>query len=677
MAELALALDTDRITYLTDKARIHILQGDDRLAISVINQIPEDKRKWAHLEKQARALTNLRDFSAAIETIEQAREISNRHPWTLISTARILARMGGRETEARALIQEVRTLMENGIYFPEAKFAEVYYYLGEKEKALRSLEKGFEQKGTWQMLELRFPRYLRLFSDELRYWTLVEKMKFPPLPAEDPFYDREQEMRFAKGGSSISTFSIESKKSIRKIAVLPFTSISSEENQAWFADAVTQTLTTQLGKIQALSVTAHTSASQFKGSDDTVLEISRSLNVDALIEGSIIRIGDQVQITANLVNGLSGESQWGDIFVDSVDDLLSLQGKVALEIAKSVSVTITPENTSALAGRHAVSRKAFEYYLQGVAQKGYSEESGKRTLRFAELAIEEDPNFGSAYILKARTLMELLYWGFARGDEPIDQTKAALAQALFIDPQLPEALGLAGQIAFFVDRDFALAERQMVQAVKAVPNDAELHRTYSDLLGISQRHSESIKHARRAQELDPLNARVAHSLSWAHFRNGDYGRALEAAEEVIRLDAGSFAGYHNKAFTLVGKGQAAEAEKYLRLAYVKSGEAPFFLARMGYALGVLGHKEEATRLLQQLEGIVEVEPGEVKAHHFGLLYLGMGNDVKAIEWFERALEDGDMAVVYLGSNFYWDADRKPLRDNPKYQRLLRRIGLPE
>jgi serine/threonine protein kinase/Flp pilus assembly protein TadD len=620
-------------------------------------------------------LIGLGQLSEAREKIERASVISDDHPDTQLLLAEILARSDD-SASARSILESIEDERKM-MYVSPMAIATVYAALGDWDSTFRLLEEGYASRDGWRFTLLRTHHRLTLMGDQPRYWDLVDRMKFPALPVQHPFYEKEQAIRFGRGASSVSISAAESKQRIRKLAVLPFTSIASEENQAWFADAVTQTLRTQLGKIQALSVIAHTSASQFKDSDDSVPEIARQLKVDALIEGSVIRVGDQVQITANLVNGSSGETQWGDIFVDSVDDLLSLQGKVAGEIAKSVKITMTPENTALLTEGDRVSRKAFEYYLQGVAQKGYSEDDENATLRFAEQAIEEDPNFASAHILKAQTLMQLLYWGYARGDEPIKQLKASLDRAMALNPRLPEAQSVAGSIALFIDRDIDSAEQHLAQAVQDGSNDADTHKAYAELLGILRRHPESITHARRAQELDPLNARVGHAVAWAHFRSGDYSSALEASEEVIKLDQDSFAGYHNKAFTLIGMGQDTEAEKNLRLAYEKSGQAPFYLARLGYGLGVLGKKEEAAKLLKQLEGIAQVESEEVKAHHFGLLYLGLGEDAKAIEWFERALDEGDMALNYLGSNFYWDADRKPLRENPTYQPLLRRIGLPE
>jgi len=674
--ERAIAIEPKRANNLVTKAKHLGFHGEFAEALALHMAVHErTPTGWDNLERAASWLLNLGRLEEAQARAMNAVDLSGRNGLPLSTLAMIHVALENRE-EAEAIRDEL--IERSGrAYVPAFSVARVLASLGEWDSFFESIQTALDERDPLFIFQFRTPSVLDLCADQPRYWEVVDRLVLPGLPVEHPYHEKELQMRFGKGVSSISTSAAESKQRIRKVAVLPFTSIASEENQAWFADAVTQTLTTQLGKVQALSVIAHTSASQFKDSEDSVPEIARQLKVDALIEGSVIRVGDQVQITANLVNGVSGETQWGDIFVDSVDDLLSLQGKIALEIAKSVRITMTPENTAVLSGSETASRKALEYFLQGVAQKGLSEKAGKTKLRFAEQAIEEDPNFASAHILKAQILLELLYWGFARGDEPIEQLKTSLDRALSIDPRLPEAHGVAGRIAFYVDRDFELVEQRLSQAVKDASSDPESHKAYAGLLGVLQRHPESITHARRAQELDPLNARVGHAVAWAYFRSGDYGSALEASEEIIKLDEDSFAGYHNKAFTLVGMGQDTEAEKNLRLAYEKSGQAPFYLARLGYGLGVLGQKEEAAELLSQLEGIAQADPEAVQAVQFGLLYLGMGEDDKAIEWFERAIDDGDMAVIFLGSNFSFDADRKPLRDNPRYQPLLRRIGLPE
>ena len=674
--ERAIALEPKRVDNLGTKAHHLMRHGDLEEALALSMELHErNPAEWHHLERAALCLLKLDRLNEAQARAMNAVDLSDRNGTALSTLAKIHVALGNRE-KAEDIRNEL--IGRSGrVYVPAFSVALVHASLGDWDSFFESIQTALDERDPMLVFNFRTLSVLDLCADQPRYWEVVDRLALPGLPIEHPYHEKELQMRFGKGLSSLSTSTEESKQRIRKLAVLPFTSITSEENQAWFADAVTQTLTTQLGKIQALSVIAHTSASQFKDSENSVPEIARQLKVDALIEGSVIRVGDQVQITANLVNGVSGETQWGDIFVDSVDDLISLQGKVALEIAKSVRITMTPENAAALAGSNPVSRKALEYYLQGVAQKGFSEEAFNTRLHFVEQAIAEDPNFASAHLFKAQTLVQLLYWDFARGDEAVKQAKLALVQALAIDPLLPEAHGLAGLIAYYIDMDFDSAEQEFAEAVKVVPNDSYTHGFYGSLLGILRRHPESITHVRMAQDLDPLSAPMVNLVSWAYFRSGDYRRALEASEEIIKLDEDSFVGFHSKAFALIGMGQDAEAEKNIRLAYEKSGRAPFYLARLGYGLGLLGQKEEAAKLLKQLHGIAQADPEAVQAFQFGLLYLGMGEDDKAIEWFERALDEGDMAIVYVGSNFYWDADRKPLRDNPKYQSLLRRIGLPE
>ena len=476
--------------------------------------------------------------------------------------------------------------------------------------------------------------------------------------------------QLSKQGSATEPTKPRAKK-IQKVVVLPFEDITRENQE--IVDGMTVLLTTLLGeRAGELQVTGRTSAWQYKGRNTPIPQIARELDVDWVIEGSVTKGKEQMLITASLVDGASGKQTWTKLF--RAQKLSSLPEDVVLEIANQIGTNVVPERT-ALSSQNS---KAIYYYLQGLAQKGFSEESLGNMLRFSQEAINEDKEFAEAYALKARALTHLLYWGgWARNDASIESLQKTLRKVQTIGPNLQESHRLAGRIALYLNWDFPSAEKHLLQALEGNRSDAIARDTYSELLGILQRNGESIVQSSKARDIDPRNGHYAESLAWGYFRNGDHDKSIETANLLAEIEPESFRPYHVKAFSLIALKRDSEAEESLRTAFEKSGRAPFYMARLGYALGVMGKREEARKLLAQLELVAKDEPEKVQALHRGLIYLGLGDDDKALKWFNKSFEDRDMAMIYLGSNFYFDSERRRLRDNPKYQELLRRIGLPE
>ena len=480
-------------------------------------------------------------------------------------------------------------------------------------------------------------------------------------------------MRFERGEGAASP----SNGSIRKLAVLPFKSLAGTEEKAFYADAISELISIKLGTIDDLGLTGFKSMSRFKGSEKSIPEIARELNRDALLTGSVIRMNDtDVIITASLLDGITGESRWGAQFGPSAD-LAKLQGEVILAIAKNIEAAVTPERREDLIEPNRVNREAYDAYLECVAEKSYTEERLRRRLALSERAIAADPQFAPAYTQRAGCLIALFYWGVERSPDLMKEITQTLDEALRLAPALADTHAVSGAASFYIDRRFDDAEQSLKLALEADPNMGAAYVVSGELNGILGRNALSIQNSKKGVELDPFDSKFLHSLGWAYFRSEDYGNALKIGQEAIEIDSESFIGYHVSAFALTAMGRDEEAEENFRLAYQKSGQAPFYMARLGYGLAVLGKKEEANELLKRLEEVAENDPRSVTAFQIGLIHMGLGNDEQALELFDKALQENEPNLLFLGSNFYFDGNRHPLRDNPKYQPLLREIGLPE
>lgn len=270
----------------------------------------------------------------------------------------------------------------------------------------------------------------------------------------------------------------------------------------------------------------------------------------------------------------------------------------------------------------------------------------------------------------------VIYWGIERSPDRVKELTAAVNEALRLGPDLAETHFASGVVSLY-NRQFAAAEQSFELALDIDPNMCVAYVNLGNIDGILGRNALSVQNAKKAADLDPLNSKFIQALGWAYFRSKDYDNALKIGQRAIEIDSESFIGYHVSAFALTAMGRDEEAETNFRLAYQKSGQAPFYMARLGYGLGVLGKKEEANELLERLEDAAENDPWSVTAFQIGFIHLGLGNDEQALELFDKSLQEREANLIFLGSNSYFDGNREPLRENLQYKPLLRKIGLPE
>ncbi|MGH2524936.1 MAG: tetratricopeptide repeat protein, partial [Anaerolineales bacterium] len=320
---------------------------------------------------------------------------------------------------------------------------------------------------------------------------------------------------------------------IDSIAVLPLDNLSRDPEQEYFADGMTEALTAELSKISALKVISRTSAMRYRNTDKPMPQIARELNVDALIEGSVVREGDQVRITVQLIHGPTDKHLWAESYQRELRGVLALQSDVARAIAREVRVAVTPAEATRLAAARPVNPEAYQTYLKGRFYWNKRDDEGlKKSAKYFEQAIEIDPSYALAYAGLADAYGISTGIGLLPTKEALPKARAAALKALGIDPSLAEAHTSMGMVAHF-EWDWLTAEEEYQRAIELNPNYATAHHFYSVYLSKMGRHEEAIAQATRAHELDPLSLIIGTSLAGAYCAGGQHERAEQELQKVL------------------------------------------------------------------------------------------------------------------------------------------------
>ncbi len=459
---------------------------------------------------------------------------------------------------------------------------------------------------------------------------------------------------------------------IESLAVLPLDNLSRDPEQDYFAEGMTEALITDLAKIGALKVISRTSVMQYKGTTKPLPQIGRELNVDAVVEGSVQRSGSRVRITAQLIEAKTDRHLWAESYERDMRDVLGLQSEVARAIAGEIQIKVTPQEKSRLAGARPVNPEAHEAYLRGRFYWNKRPLGVQKGLEYFHQAIEKDPTYAVAYAGLADSYSALGAWemGALAPKEAYPKAKEAAEKALELDESLAEAHASRGFAALNFDWDWSGAERELKRAIALNPNFANGHHWYSHYLTAMGRTEESLTESQRALELDPLDVLINAHLAWHYIYARQYDQALAQSGKVIEMDANSFWGHFFKGWALGGKHKYRKAIPELQKAREISGGAKFALAALGHAYALAGRKREAQELLDQLNE--QSKHGYVGAYNIALIHLGLGENDRAFEWLDKAYEERSNWLSYVKVEPRLD----PLRSDPRFNELVRRIGFP-
>lgn len=458
--------------------------------------------------------------------------------------------------------------------------------------------------------------------------------------------------------------------SIRSLAVLPLENLSGNPSQEFLADGLTEALITDLAEVHDLRVISRTSAMQYKGVRKSLPEIAQALKVDAVVEGAVVSSEGRVRVTAQLIEARSEQPLWAETYQRDLRDILGLEGEVASDIAREVKITLTRDEKTRLADRRQVVPAAYEYSLQGWHhQNDGLPAQRKMAIEDFNKAIAIDPTYASPYVGLAISYLKLGQWGNMSAGETEDKAKAAALKAEELDPRMGEAHFALAFASMFFDWDWAGAKREFDLGFQLNPGYPQGHQWYATYLMFTGHLEESVAEQRRNLQLDPLSTLLNFGLGEKLYYARRYDEAIEQLQKTLRMAPNHYPSHYFLADVYRHKGSykeaAAEYEKAWLL-YDEKDKAEGF--RNAYdTRGFAGAEKWYREYLIRSEGRPEGSPLQL-----AIAYAGSKENDLAFQALEKAYDERRPNLLYLNL----DPDYDPLRSDPRFAALLRRIGLP-
>jgi TolB-like protein/DNA-binding winged helix-turn-helix (wHTH) protein len=458
---------------------------------------------------------------------------------------------------------------------------------------------------------------------------------------------------------------------IRSIAVLPLENVSGDPTQDYFADGITDELTTELGKIRELRVVSRTSVMHYKDVHAALPQIARELSVDAVVEGTVLHTGKRVRITAQLIDASTDKHLWAESYEGDAGDVLAIQDEVATSIANQIRIQLTPEERAVLSSSQLVNPESHEAYLKGRymwAQR--TPDALRKSIQYFNDAIQKDPNYALAYAGLADTYGVMSDHDVSYPAEAYPKAKAAALKALEIDDTLAEAHAALGRIEWGYDWDAARAEKEFLRAIQLNPSDSKAHQWYSDLLSEQGRADEGIREAKRALDLDPLSVAIPLKLGDAYYFAHRYDEAIEQGRSAADLHPSASDSHQSLAIYYLAKKMYApfltEAQLWLKLSGEESGtEAAAAIGRIDAA-----HYSEALRIMID-QAVAERKVAYSSAVWIAYLCAERGDKDQTFYWLEKAYDERDDSIRCINVDPGFDA----FHSDPRFQDLLRRVRL--
>jgi eukaryotic-like serine/threonine-protein kinase len=459
----------------------------------------------------------------------------------------------------------------------------------------------------------------------------------------------------------------------RSVAVLPFLNFSTDPENEFFADGITEDVTAQLSKIRSLKVISRTSVMPFKKREQSLREIGAQLDVATLLEGSVRRAGSRVRIVAQLIDAETDRHLWAQTYDRDLTDIFAIQTDVALQIAAALEAELSPEEKHRLHKQQTDDLQAYQYYVLGQqCLTRWTQEGIDKGIQYLEQAAARDPAYALPYAALGYvyTDMGLGVAGALPSDEAFRRAKAAVARALEIDPGLAEAHAVLGYLKCGSDFDWPGAEAEFKRAIELNPNSGNAYDYYGLMLAALERYDEALVMQQRAHELDPLVHRGT-DIATTLLRAGRYDEALGVVTRVLDVDPHYGLGHTTLGWTYFLKGLRDQGIAELWKAVSLSPDSTMYLGQLGEALGMVGRMEEARELLRRLDELSTQR--YVSPYHMAYIYTGLGEHERALDFLERAYEERAGAVFGIKGSFLFT----PLRSHPRFIALLRKMNLIE
>ena len=451
------------------------------------------------------------------------------------------------------------------------------------------------------------------------------------------------------------------------LAVLPLENLSKDPEQEYLADGMTEALITDLGQISGLHrVISRTSTMRYKKTDQPLQKIASELKVDRVVEGSVQRSGDTVEVTARLLNARTDTQLWSKSYQSQLRDLLTLQRELALTIANEIKIKLTAQEEEHLTAARPVDPAANDAYLKGSYLWMGTHEQRMKARAYFEKAINIDPQFAPAYAGLADS-----YWATPDlpAQEAMPKAKEFALKALALDDNLAHAHTTLASVLFYGDWDWAAADKEFQRAVTLNPSDAEAHRMYSVFLSAMTRFPQAGAEIALAQDLDPLSANNDTTAGWNFYCARQYDRAAQQCQKALELAPNTESGHACLGNSHLGKGDYPQAIAEFEKATTLSGGDPVWAVWLGRAYAQGGERDKALKILADLQD--RAEHTYIPPYFVATLFAVLGDKEQAFAWLERAQHRRDLYLTWIK----FDPAMDPLRTDSRFQTLLRRLKL--
>lgn len=463
---------------------------------------------------------------------------------------------------------------------------------------------------------------------------------------------------------------------IRSLAVMPLQNLSNDRSQEYFADGMTEALITKLAQDTSLRVISRTSVMRYKNTSRTLPEVAKELNVDGVIEGSVLRSGSKIRIIVQLLNAPRDQHLWANSFERDDQDAIRLQDDVSREIAAQINSTLAGEAPRPARTQRPIAPEAYEAYSKGryLWNQG-TLDSVKRSLASFEQAINKQPDYALAYSGLADAYLKLGKFGFISQHESYVRGSDAALKSLNLDSSLSQPHMILGQLKAGEDWDWTEAEKEYRLAIQKEPNNASAHYMLSSLLSILKRHDEAISEAQKAVQLDPLSPSVGLQGGIAYYLAGRFNEAADGFRKTLELNSTSISAHVWLGLAYLHKKQAQAALAELQHAVEISRISPdknqsWFLPRLAEVYAATGRQQEAESLLRQLQLLPEKEQS---APSFALICIALGREEEAFRWLAKGFQNRDMDMTLIAV----EPGYGPVRSEPRFRHLLEQMKLPE
>ncbi|HET7600152.1 MAG TPA: protein kinase [Gemmatimonadales bacterium] len=460
---------------------------------------------------------------------------------------------------------------------------------------------------------------------------------------------------------------------VASLAVLPFVNMSTDPENEFFSDGMTEELINALSRVEGLRVAARTSAFAFKGRDTDVREIGQRLNVGAVLEGSVRRAGNRLRVSAQLIDAADGYHLWSETYDRQLADVFEVQDELSRSIVRTLRPKLIGSSAEPLVVPATTNLEAYTLYLQGRyfwntrLVEGY-----RKAIELFERAVAADPSYPLPYtgIADCFTILSFDYYGVFPAHEGMPKAKAAALRALELDASLAEAHSSLGMVSMLYDWDWPLAEREFRRSLELNPDYVQPRLWYSMLLTVLRRPDEAMEVLRRATEVEPLSLIVHQMVARVLLYAGRYEEALDRNRRLLEMDPSFHPGYDTLVRALLALGRLDEAEAAAREGVTRSRGWSLLLSALGNVLARRGKREEAYAVLAELEE--QSRQRFVPPYHFATVRFGFRDEEETLGLMEQGLKDRNGTMAWIGV----EPENDWLVDKPRYRRLLREMRLP-